>query len=81
MKTAAERLAAFTTGLPYEAIPPDVVEAAKLHLLDTLGCGLAAYALDVATAAQAVAAEMGGTPEATVIGLGRRLPAAQAAVT
>lgn len=80
MKTAAERLAAFTTGLGYEAIPPDVVEAAKLHLLDTLGCGLAAHALDVATAARAAAAEMGGTPEATVIGLGRRLPAAQAAL-
>ena len=80
MKTAAERLAAFTTGLAYEAIPPDVVEAARLHLLDTLGCGLAAHALDVATAARAAAAEMEGTPEATVIGLGRRLPAAQAAL-
>ncbi len=80
MKAAAERLAAFTTGLAYEAVPPDVVEAAKLHLLDTLGCGLAAHALDVATAGRAAAAEMGGTPEATVIGLGRRLPAAQAAL-
>jgi len=77
--TAAERLAAFATGLACEAIPPDVVETARLHLLDTLGCGLAAHALDVATAARAVAAEMGGTPEATVIGLGHRLPAAQAA--
>ena len=80
MTTAAERLAAFTTGLAFEAIPPDVVETAKLHLLDTLGCGLAAHALDVATAGRGVAAEMGGTPEATVIGLGRRLPAAQAAL-
>jgi 2-methylcitrate dehydratase PrpD len=78
--TVAERLAAFTTHLACEAIPPDVVEAAKLHLLDALGCGLAAHALDVATAARAVAAEMGGTPEATVIGLGPSLPAAQAAL-
>ena len=70
MTTAAERLAAFTTGLAFEAIPPDVVETARLHLLDTLGCGLAAHALDVATAGRAVAAEMGGTAEATVIGLG-----------
>jgi 2-methylcitrate dehydratase PrpD len=80
MTTAAERLAAFTTGLVFEAIPPDVVETARLHLLDTLGCGLAAHALDVATAGRAVAAEMGGTAEATVIGLGPRLPAAQAAL-
>jgi 2-methylcitrate dehydratase PrpD len=80
VSAAAERLAAFTADLACEAIPPDVVEAAKLHLLDTLGCGLAAHALDVATAARAVAAETGGTPEATVIGLGRRLPSAQAAL-
>jgi 2-methylcitrate dehydratase PrpD len=80
VKTAAERLAAFATGLAYEAIPADVVETAKLHLLDTLGCGLAAHGLDVATAGRAVAAGMGGTPEATVIGLGQRLPAAQAAL-
>jgi 2-methylcitrate dehydratase PrpD len=78
--TAAERLAAFTTGLAFEAIPSDVVETAKLHLLDTLGCGLAAHALDVATAGRGVADEMRGTSEATVIGLGRRLPAAQAAL-
>jgi 2-methylcitrate dehydratase PrpD len=80
VKAATERLAAFTTDLAYEAIPPDVVEAAKLHLLDMLGCGLAAHALDVATAGRAAAAEMEGTAEATVIGLGRRLPAAQAAL-
>jgi len=80
VKMAAERLAAFATELAYEAIPPDVVETAKLHLLDTLGCGLAAHGLDVATAGRAVAAEMGGTPEATAIGLARRLPAAQAAL-
>jgi 2-methylcitrate dehydratase PrpD len=78
--TATERLAAFTTGLAFEAIPPDVLETARLHLLDTLGCGLAAHALDVATAARTVAAEMGGTPEATVIGLRQSLPAAQAAL-
>jgi len=78
--TAAERLAAFTSGLAREAIPPGVVEAALLHLLDALGCGLAAHALGVATAARATAAETGGTPEATVIGLGHRLPAAQAAL-
>jgi len=82
VKTAAERLAAFTTDLAYEAIPADVVEAAKLHLLDTLGCGLAAHALDVATAGRAAAAEMAGIvgpAGATVIGLGRGLPAAPAA--
>jgi 2-methylcitrate dehydratase PrpD len=78
--TAAERLAAFATDLTREAIPPDVAASARLHLLDTLGCGLAAHALDVATAGRATAAELGGPPEATTIGLERRLPAAQAAL-
>jgi 2-methylcitrate dehydratase PrpD len=77
---AAARLAAFAADLAWEAIPPDVVASAKLHLLDTLGCGLAAHALGAATAGRAAAAELGGPPEATAIGLDRRLPAAQAAL-
>ena len=44
--TAAERLAAFTSTLTMDAIPDEVREAAKLHLLDTLGTGLAAHGLD-----------------------------------
>ena len=40
----AERLAEFSTSVSYEQIPDDVVEAAKLHLLDIIGCGLAAAA-------------------------------------
>jgi 2-methylcitrate dehydratase PrpD len=80
VKTAAGRLAAFATELSWEAIPPDVLDTAALHLLDTLGCGLAAHAMGVATAGRAVAAEMGGAPEATAIGLAGRLPAPQAAL-
>ncbi len=79
MATAAQRLAEFATELAYDEIPPDVVEAAKLHLLDTLGCGLAASAVGVATEGRAAMAEAGGQPEATAIGLSFGLPAAAAA--
>src|SRR5206468_12151176 len=79
MATAAERLAEFTSSLSYEQIPAGVVEAAKLHLLDTLGCGLAAHALGVATEGRAAMAELGGEPQASVIGLDGGLPAANAA--
>ena len=46
---AAQRLAEWTGALGYEDIPAEVVETAKLHLLDTIGCGVAAHALGVAT--------------------------------
>jgi len=76
--TAAQRFAEWTTGLALDEIPPEVAEAAKLHLLDTLGCGLAATALGVATEGRETMAEVGGDEQATVIG-GPGLPAANAA--
>jgi 2-methylcitrate dehydratase PrpD len=79
MATAAERLAAFGGELAYEEIPAPVVEAAKLHLLDSLGCGLAAAGLGIATEGCRALAEIGGEPQATVIGLDTRLPAVNAA--
>jgi 2-methylcitrate dehydratase PrpD len=72
---AAAVLAGFAAALDLAEVPPEAVEAAKLHLLDTVGCGLAAHALGVAGAGRATAAEAGGTPEATVFGLVDRLPA------
>ena len=79
MRTAAQRCTEFTTSLRFEDIPADVVEAAKYHLLDTLGCGLAAHALGVATEGRTVMAELGGDGQATVIGLDGGLPAPNAA--
>jgi 2-methylcitrate dehydratase PrpD len=76
---AAQRLAEFSTQLDLDDVPDSVVEAAKLHLLDTLGCGLAAHALGIAAEGRQAMAELGGEPQATVIGLANRLPAANAA--
>ena len=79
MSKAAQRLAEFTSTLAYGSIPAEVLEAAKLHLLDTLGCGLAAHALGVATEGRTAMSELGGEPQSSVIGLGGGLPAANAA--
>ena len=76
---AADRLAEFATSLTLDDIPAAAVEAAKLHLLDTLGCGLAASALGVAVEGRATMAELGGDGQATVIGLETALPAPNAA--
>jgi 2-methylcitrate dehydratase PrpD len=77
--TAAQRLAEWTGALAYDEIPPEVVEAAKLHLLDTIGCGLAAHALGIATEGRTAMTELGGEDHASVIGLDAGLPAANAA--
>ena len=80
MATASQRLAEFTPSLRYEEIPAEVVEAAKLHLLDTLGCGLAAHGLGMGTAGRSTdGASSAASGEATVIGSERALPAANAA--
>jgi len=76
---AAERLAEFATTLTLDDVPEDVVHHAKLHLLDTLGCGLAAHATGIATEGRRAMAELGGDAQATVIGLDARLPGPNAA--
>ncbi len=79
MATAAQQIATFTDSLDYDDIPPEVVDAAKLHLLDTLGCGLAAHGVGVATEGRTAMAELGGEPQSSVIGHDGALPAANAA--
>ena len=79
MPTAAQRFAEFTGSLAFDDIPGDVVEAAKLHLLDTIGCGLAAHALGVAAEGRTAMAELRGDPQSSVIGLDYALPAPNAA--
>lgn len=79
--TLAEELAAFVDGLAFDDIPTPVVEAALLHFLDTLGVSMAgARSSDAGRAALAYAEATGGSPEATAVSAGVRLPAASAAL-
>lgn len=77
--TAAETIAAFATSISLDDVPADVVEHAKLHVLDVLGCGLAGHATGNGIEGRATMREMGGDGQATVLGLTERLPAANAA--
>ncbi|MEZ5100085.1 MAG: MmgE/PrpD family protein [Thermoleophilia bacterium] len=79
MAPAARKFAEFALGLRYEDIPEDVRQAAKLHLLDTLGCGIAAVAVGVAGEGKAVMLELGGEGPSTVIGHDAGMSAANAA--
>ena len=77
---AAERLAEWSSGLELADVPAEAQAAAKLHLLDAVGTGLAALASGEMEAARAVALEMGGEEEATALGLPRRVGAGAAAL-
>ena len=79
-KTGAARLAEWALALRPDEIPADVREAGKLHLLDALGCGLAASALGIAAEGRAVVLEQGGRGEASMIGASSAVPAAGAAL-
>ncbi len=76
---AAARLAAFATEVTSEEVPLDVRRDALLHLLDTVGCGLAARALGVADQGLELSRADGGSRRASAIGLATRVPAPAAA--
>ena len=77
--TAAETIAEFAASITLDDVPEDVVEHAKLHVLDALGCGLAAHATGNGVEGRATMLELGGERQATVIGNAERLPAANTA--
>src|SRR5205814_3973179 len=77
--TAAQTIAEWTTSLTADDVPEDVAEHAKLHFLDTIGCGYAASALRVGGEGRTAMAGIGGEPQAAVIGLDGALPAPNAA--
>ena len=44
--TLSEQLARFLAALSFEKIPAEIIEGAKLHILDSLGCLLAGVSLE-----------------------------------
>lgn len=78
--TVAARLADFALTFPRAEIPAEVLSRARIHFLDTLGCGIAAAGMRAGGAAPAVAAAQGGRDQSTVIGSTPRVPAALAAL-
>jgi 2-methylcitrate dehydratase PrpD len=75
--TVAGTIAGWVEGLRYDDIPEETTHAAKLHLLDTLGAGLAAHARGVATEGRSLIESAG---PATVLGLPSGAPPADAAL-
>jgi len=76
---ATDALAVFAAETAREEIPPDVQLLTKRQVLDTLGLMLAGSTTDGCHLTQALFDELGGTPQATAIGTGRRHSILQAA--
>jgi 2-methylcitrate dehydratase PrpD len=62
------KLAAYMAGASSRALPPDVVEKTKHHILDTLAAMASGAQLPPGRLAVSFAAGQGGTREATVVG-------------
>jgi 2-methylcitrate dehydratase len=72
------RLAEIAGGIRFDALPDDVVRHAKRLILDTLGCALGSFSAAPSEVVRKTIAQLGGTPEATVMVSGERTSCALA---
>jgi 2-methylcitrate dehydratase PrpD len=79
MSTISENLAEFAHALSFELLPEPLVEKIKLHVLDSVGVGLASSTMDFALVVYQTATEMGSGNDSTVFGFGTKMPAVFAA--
>lgn len=80
MTDCTRQLADFVHDTRFERLPPEVVDYTKLVLLDSLVCGIAAGRLERTRMMHAVVEQLGAGEEASVFGLGHRVPALNAAM-
>lgn len=73
-ETFSENLANYCETLGYDRIPPNIIDAAKLHILDSLGCLLAGSRLEPGRLAYDLAGVTGGgsVSTSTLFGTGQR---------
>ncbi|MBI2857429.1 MAG: MmgE/PrpD family protein [Chloroflexi bacterium] len=80
MEKITEQYAKFVTDVGWDSLPENVVHEVKRVLLDSVGCAILGLVTDKAKLAVELMVRQGGTPEATILGLGARVPAASAAL-
>ncbi len=78
--SATRTLARWALGLTLDAVPAPAQQAAVRHLLDGIGCAIAAFASGAGAPALTVASGLAGPTESTVIGLPARMGAPSAAL-
>ena len=77
--SVTKRLVDYALGVKYETIPEQVVEAAKLHILDTIGCAIAGSVTRLGKSVFHMIEESDNKLDSTIIGDGRRTSCKDAA--
>lgn len=68
-----EALAKFATNTEWKDLPESVVHEAKRLLLDSIGCAFTGLSVDPGKMIITLARRLGGTPEASIIGMGDKI--------
>jgi len=76
----ADSLANYLTDLQFDDLPKNVVEKAKMCLIDTIGVTLAGSRTETGRMIISLVKEWGGNEEATIFGDGCKVPSANAAL-
>lgn len=79
LESVTSALAEFVARTSFEDLPLEVREETKRIILDSLGCALGATTVARGKAAVALAAELGGKPEASILGTSERVSCVNAA--
>ncbi len=77
-KTISQQIAEFAVKLKYEDLPENVVHEVKRYLYDSVGCAYGGYHTKDVNILRDIYKNIAGTPEATLIGFGDKLPAVNA---
>ena len=78
-KWVTRELAEYAVGARFEDYPQEVIEAAKILLLDNIGCMLGGSQSKLGQATLKPIEQMGGSQEATLVGGSTKVPTIQAA--
>jgi 2-methylcitrate dehydratase len=71
--TYTEQLVSFIVKSKKESLPQEVIEHAKIFILDTLGCAIGGYCTKPGKQVVAQAKEFSGAGEATLFGDGSKV--------
>ncbi len=78
-KSYTQVMADFAANTRFEDLPEDAVYAAKRLILDTVACSIGGYSNNMGKIVAEVKKELGGVPEATIMGLGQKTSCTSAA--
>ncbi len=76
---ATQTLSQYIADSRFDDLPDDVIDKAKMCVLDSLGCALGGTTLKAGRILSNLMAEVGGNPESTLLPRGPKVPAVSAA--